>query len=142
MSFTVLAAREDKYRESIEDVLDGEQYETIWAESEEEVVRRAAAGVEGLILFDAEMPYLEKESLLERLRKVNGHTKVVGLTKDPTLTDALETLRMGADDYIHIPSESRRLRKIANEAYKKWLKTQGQKAPYDGQKRRYSFDSV
>lgn len=142
MSFTVLAIREDKYKKSVEDILNGDQYDTIWAKNEEEVIKRAASGAGGLILFDADMPYMEKENLLERLRKVNGHLKVVGLTKDPTLTDALETLRMGADDYIHIPSELRRLRKIADSAYKKWVKSRDQKAPYDGHKKRYAFDAV
>jgi two-component system response regulator AtoC len=142
LSFTVLATQKQKYKESLEDALDDKEFETVWTASEEEIVERVASGAQGLVLFDAEMPYLEKESFLEKLRKVNGHTKVVGLTKDPTLTDALETLRMGADDYIHIPSELRRLSKIAREAYRKWLKSQGEKEPYNGQKKRYSFDSV
>jgi len=142
LSFTVLAIREDKYKESVENILNGDRYDTIWAKNEDEVIERAASGVGGLILFDADMPYVERENLLERLRKVNGHLKVVGLTKDPSLTDALETLRMGADDYIHIPSELRRLRRIADGAYKKWVKSRDQKTPYDGHKKRYAFDAV
>ncbi len=142
MSFTVLATQKQKYKESLEGALDDKEFETVWTANEEEIVERVASGARGLVLFDAEMPYLEKESFLEKLRKVNGHTKVVGLTKDPTLTDALETLRMGADDYIHVPSELRRLSKIAREAYRKWLNSQGDKEPYGGQKKRYSFDSV
>lgn len=142
MSFTVLAIREDKYKESVENILNGDRYDTIWAKNEDEVIEHAASGAGGLILFDADMPYVERENLLERLRKVNGHLKVVGLTKDPTLTDALETLRMGADDYIHIPSELRRLRRIADSAYKKWVKSRDQKTPYDGHKKRYAFDAV
>lgn len=142
MSFTVLATREDKYKDPLDDILSDKEYETVWAGSEDEIIERVSSGLEGLILFDAEMPYLEKESFLEKLRKVNGHTKVVGLTKDPKLTDALETLRMGADDYIHVPSELRRLSKIAGEAYRRWLKARSGDVPYDGQKKRYSFDSV
>ena len=142
MSFTVLAARKDKYKNPVDDILAGKEYETIWVASEEEIIERVSSGLKGLILFDAEMPYLQKENFLEKLREVNGHTKIVGLTKDPKLTDALETLRMGADDYIHIPSELRRLGKIANEAYRKWLSSQDGKVPYHGQKKRYSFDSI
>jgi DNA-binding NtrC family response regulator len=142
LSFTVLAVRKDKYRHPIDDILQDKEYETVWASSEDEIIERISSGIQGLVLFDAEMPYLEKESFLQKLREVNGHTKIVGLTKDPKLTDALETLRMGADDYIHIPSELRRLGKIANEAYRRWVASKGDKIPYHGQKRRYSYDAI
>jgi DNA-binding response OmpR family regulator len=90
--------------------------------------RVAANGREGLEMFHASnpvlimtdimMPAMSGLELLERVRAANTDTAVIVLTGTPTVQTAIDSLRLGADDYLTKPADPDELLSAATRAVK------------------------
>jgi two-component system nitrogen regulation response regulator NtrX len=62
-----------------------------------------------LILCDIKMPKLDGVEVLEKLKKVQPHVPVIMISGHGDLDTAVETMRLGAFDYISKPPDLNRL---------------------------------
>lgn len=71
----------------------------------EDAAERLRLGGYDMVILDLELPRLEGEEVLRRLRRHDADTPVIILTAKNTLTGRVESLNSGADDYMVKPFE-------------------------------------
>jgi heavy metal response regulator len=94
---------EKKVASFIKKGLEEEYYSVDTAFDGKEGFRLAISEEYDLIILDVMLPYKDGFTLLKELRKENKLTPVLFLTAKGSLTDKIEGLNIGADDYLTKP---------------------------------------
>jgi CheY-like chemotaxis protein/anti-sigma regulatory factor (Ser/Thr protein kinase) len=96
---------EDFIRETIQDILDAEGYETNTAENGEVGVEKAKEFLPDLIISDIMMPILDGHGVIKELKKNETTAQIpfIFLTAKSELKDLREGMELGADDYLQKP---------------------------------------
>jgi two-component system, response regulator RegA len=76
---------------------------------EEEAIRYTAHNLVDLAILDIKLKKMGGTEVLEELKKLKPHIRVMMLTGYPTLDTAREAMRLGADEYCVKPIEKEEL---------------------------------
>lgn len=103
----------DKNRKLIRDVLRYHSYEIIEAENGEEGIKKAKEHLPDLIFLDIQMPVMNGLDTIKALKgsPETRHIKVIALTSFAMVGDRERMLKLGFDDYIQKPIDTRQLLK-------------------------------
>ncbi len=85
-----------------------------------------------LVLLDLHMPVADGHKLLDFIRQRGLKTRVIAISGDPSMDDAIKSLRKGADNFIRKPVVPVSLLKAIDES----LKRHAQEIRVDGLKRK------
>ncbi len=101
---------ESAIRYSITKTLQRVGYEVDTASSGEEALQMMTGKQYEVVLTDIRMPGLSGVELLARIKEQSPDVIVILLTAYPSLDTAVESLRLGAHDYLIKPSSSQDIR--------------------------------
>ncbi len=94
---------EEIMRGFLRDVLVGEDYQVDVAPTGEEAVDKVSRKRYDLVITDIKMPGIDGMGVLEQVKEFNPTTEVVVMTGYASLESAVESMKMGAADYITKP---------------------------------------
>ena len=124
--------------EIIQTLLRYEGYEVITASTGEEGVKEAAKEQPEVVLMDINLPGIDGNEALRRIKKINPLESVVMLTAFATVENAIQALKEGASDFIKKPFENDHLIHIVNQCMEKY-RTLKEKAKLEEEVRRLSI---
>lgn len=104
----------------LQKLLQFEGYEVILASTGEEGVMKAETERPEVILMDINLPGIDGNEALRRIRKTNPLQSVVMLTAFATVDNAIQALKEGAADFIKKPFENEHLIHIVNQCLEKY----------------------
>ncbi|OGP63811.1 MAG: hypothetical protein A2170_15420 [Deltaproteobacteria bacterium RBG_13_53_10] len=110
---------EEDTLEIIEALLRFEGYDIITAVTGEDGVRKAEEENPEVILMDINLPGIDGNEALRRIRTKNPHQCVIMLTAFATVENAIQALKEGATDFVKKPFENEHLIHIVNQALEK-----------------------
>lgn len=98
-------------RDILKTILAEEDYEVIEAVDGNEALKITQAKAPDLVILDYKMPYLDGREVCRRLKKdiLLRHLPIIMLTGKSDITDKVEGIDAGADDYIVKPFEPKEL---------------------------------
>lgn len=102
----ILVVEDDvSVRDSIEQILDAENYEVILAENGRIGIEKAVENLPDLIICDVMMPEVDGYGVITELRKNNLTDSIpfIFLTAKSEKTDVRTGMNLGADDYLNKP---------------------------------------
>jgi diguanylate cyclase (GGDEF)-like protein len=105
--------------EILEVLLRVEGYEVVIASTGEEGVNKAEQEKPQVILMDINLPGIDGNEALRRIRKYNPLQCVIMLTAFATVDNAIQALKEGAADFVKKPFENEHLIHIINQAFEK-----------------------
>lgn len=108
---------------SIKNAILQENYSIETALSGEEAMEKSKSGHFDLVISDLMMPGMSGLDLLKALKEWRPEIKVIMVTGYPTIRTAVESIRMGAFDYIPKPFTPNELRSLTARALAKTEKT-------------------
>ena len=82
----------------------------------EEALFYCEQAIHDIILLDRMLPCLEGTDILKQLRKKGIVTPIILITALGTLTDKVEGLNLGADDYLVKPFDDRKFKEVLLKA--------------------------
>ncbi len=107
--------------EIIQKLLRYEGYNVILASSGEEGVRKVEEERPDIVLMDINLPGIDGNEALRRIKKINPIQCVIMLTAYATVDNAIQALKEGAIDFIKKPFENDHLIHIVNQALEKYI---------------------
>jgi two-component system cell cycle response regulator len=106
--------------EIIRTLLRFEGYEVTTASTGEEGVRKAKEEKPDVVLMDINLPGIDGNEALRRIRKLSPLQAVIMLTAYATVENAIQALKEGASDFIKKPFENDHLIHIVNQCLEKY----------------------
>jgi len=103
----------------IQKLFKSEGHDVITASTGEEGVRKAGQTKPDVILLDINLPGIDGNMALRKIKKENPDQSVVMLTAYATVDNAVQALKEGAADFIKKPFEMDHLVHIVNRCYEK-----------------------
>jgi DNA-binding NtrC family response regulator len=97
-------------------VLGDEGYEVVSASGGQECLRALKKNTPDLVFMDLRMPGMDGVETLRRLRETHPDLTVVIMTAYQTVSSAVETMRLGAYDYLIKPLDTEKVKLIARQA--------------------------
>jgi len=98
-------------RQSLAETLTAEGYDTDSAETGEEALAKLNTDTYDLVVTDLKMPNVSGLELLQALRNQDRHTPVIMMTAYGDVDTAVESMRLGAYDFIQKPFKLSVMRK-------------------------------
>ena len=113
--------------EIIQKLLAFEGYEILTAQTGEEALKKAEAEKPEVVLLDINLPGIDGNEVLRRIRQLDSIVSVVMLTAFATVDNAIHALQEGASDFIKKPFENEHLIHMVNQCMEKYwtLKEKG-----------------
>lgn len=106
-------------RKGLKEILEPEGYVVTMAADGEEALAKFREQYFGLILLDLVLPDIDGLDLLSRFKIEQPHVGVVIITGQADLPTSIEALRLGADDYLLKPFDSRTLLRRIESCFEK-----------------------
>jgi len=103
---------------SIRQAILSDQYEVDMALSGEEALKKEAENPYDLIITDLMMPGISGLDLLKTLRAAHPEVNIIMITGYPTIKTAVESVKLGAFDYLPKPFTPADLRGLVARAFK------------------------
>jgi diguanylate cyclase (GGDEF)-like protein len=102
---------EPDIRDVLKITLEAEKYEVIEAENGEEAIKIIAQKTPDLVLLDYKMPKMDGREVCRRIKKdiLLRHLPIIMVTGKGEITDKVDGIDAGADDYIVKPFEPEEL---------------------------------
>ena len=101
-------------------VLKKNNYDVILAENGNSALNRLKKSTFDLIISDIKMPDIDGIRLLEKIKSINPEIPVIMITAFASANDAVEAMKLGAEDYITKPFNIDELKIIIDKSlYKK-----------------------
>lgn len=101
-------------------VLKEENYDVTAAESSESALKQLKAGNFDLVISDIKMPGIGGIELLKKIKVITPEVPVIMITAFASANDAVEAMKLGAEDYITKPFNLEELKLIIDRCiYKK-----------------------
>jgi len=105
---------EEGIRESLKLILE-EDYELLFASSGNEALELVKSANPDVVILDIKMPKMSGMETLKEIKKTSPKTKVIIASGYKSAEAAQEAIKLGANDYIVKPFESKNiLRKISS----------------------------
>jgi diguanylate cyclase (GGDEF)-like protein len=113
--------------EIIQKLLAFEGYEILTAQTGEEALKKAEAERPEVVLLDINLPGIDGNEVLRRIRQFDPIASVIMLTAFATVDNAIHALQEGASDFIKKPFENEHLIHMVNQSMEKYwtLKEKG-----------------
>ncbi len=124
--------------EIIQKLLSFEGYEVILAATGEEGVKKVEEEKPDVVLMDINLPGIDGNEALRRIRMINPIQSVIMLTAFATVDNAIQALKEGASDFVKKPFENEHLIHIVNQAIEK-SRTLAEKEKLEEEVRRLSI---
>lgn len=124
--------------EIIRKLLHFEGYDVIVASTGEEGVKKVEEEGPDVVLMDINLPGIDGNEALRRIRAINPLQCVIMLTAFATVENAIQALRQGATEFIKKPFENEHLIHIVNQCLEKY-QTLKEKERLEEEVRRLSF---
>jgi diguanylate cyclase (GGDEF)-like protein len=124
--------------EIIQKLLRYEGYDVVMALTGEEAVKKAEEEKPDVVLMDINLPGIDGNEALRRIRIINPLQCVVMLTAFATVDNAIRALKEGASDFVKKPFENEHLIHIVNQCLEKY-KTLKEKEKLEEEVRRLSI---
>lgn len=104
MAERVLVVDDDEgIREALTEYLETLEYSVVNATDGEDALNKYAKGDYEIILADLMMPNVDGMDLLRRIREIDEDVIFLMITGHPSIGTAVESINLGADDYITKP---------------------------------------
>jgi DNA-binding response OmpR family regulator len=104
MAERVLVVDDDEgIREALTEYLETLEYSVVNATDGEDALNKYAKGDFEIILADLMMPNVDGMDLLRRIREIDEDVIFLMITGHPSIGTAVESINLGADDYITKP---------------------------------------
>ncbi|MCZ6801796.1 MAG: response regulator [Nitrospirae bacterium] len=104
MAERVLVVDDDEgIREALTEYLETLEYSVVTASDGEDALNKYAKGDFEIILADLMMPNVDGMDLLRRIREIDEDVIFLMITGHPSIGTAVESINLGADDYITKP---------------------------------------
>jgi two-component system cell cycle response regulator len=124
--------------EIIRKLLYYEGYDVITASTGEEGVKKVEEEEPGVVLMDINLPGIDGNEALRKIREINPIQCVIMLTAYATVDNAIQALKEGASNFIKKPFENEHLVHIVNQCLEKYL-TSKEKEKLEEEVRRLSI---
>jgi DNA-binding NtrC family response regulator len=112
----ILVVDDDKaVLKSVKAILESEDYGVETTREGQQALARFDSEFYDLVLLDIKLPDIDGTKLLETLHDRFPETVKIMVTGYPTLTNAVESLNVGADAYLMKPVNPQRLLKVVND---------------------------
>ena len=105
--------------EIIQKLLAFEGYEVLTAQTGEEALRKAEVDKPEVVLLDINLPGIDGNEVLRRIRTFDPIVSVVMLTAFATVDNAIHALKEGASDFVKKPFENEHLIHMVNQCMEK-----------------------
>jgi diguanylate cyclase (GGDEF)-like protein len=106
--------------EIIRKLLQFEGFEVLIASSGEEGIKRVAEEQPEVVLMDINLPGINGNEALRRLKKIHPFPSIVMLTAYATVDNAIQALKEGASDFVKKPFENDHLIHIVHQSLEKY----------------------
>ncbi len=103
---------------SIKQAIESEDYDVDMALSGEEALKKDKENLYDLIITDLMMPGISGMDLLTSLKTTRPELKVIMVTGYPTIKTAVQSVKIGAFDYLPKPFTPKDLRGVVARAFK------------------------
>lgn len=97
-------------------VLESAGYDVVASVTGEDGVKQLAASQPDVIFLDIKLPGIDGVETLRRIRKVSTDIPVVMMTAYQTVDSAVESMRLGACDYLLKPLDNARIKEVVKHA--------------------------
>ena len=115
----LLVDDEDQFRESVTKQLTIRNYTVYEVSSGEDAIELIHKQDIDVVILDMRMTGISGAETLKEIKKVSPLTEVIMLTGHATVNTAMETIKMGAFDYIPKPVKLDELINKMEDAYRK-----------------------
>jgi Nif-specific regulatory protein len=105
MSRILVAEDDSAVRKSIAMCFRDQGHDVVEAVDGQDAVERLSSEIFDLVLTDSRMPKQAGQEVLRFAKMVNESTPVLMMTAYPTVETAVESMKLGADDYVQKPFE-------------------------------------
>ncbi len=95
-----------------------------------------------VILLDVKMPRMNGIETLRKIKEINGVSKVIMITATKTVKNAVEAMKLGAEDYITKPFDVDEIRLVVKRAMENIDLIQEVENLRSEVKRSYNFDNI
>ncbi len=113
----ILIIDDDKGIQSVlSDIIRSEGYETVTAGNGRNALKEIAKCPPDLILLDIRLPGMDGMKILEKIKKTDQNMIVIMLTGYGDIKDAVQSMKMGAFNYITKPFENEEIMLNIKEA--------------------------
>ena len=120
MAERVLVVDDDEgIREALTEYLESLEYFVVNASDGEDALNKYAKGDFEIILADLMMPNVDGMDLLKRIREIDEDVIFLMITGHPSIGTAVESINLGADDYITKPFHLEDVKIRLNKALEK-----------------------
>ncbi|MBR1631834.1 MAG: sigma-54-dependent Fis family transcriptional regulator [Paludibacteraceae bacterium] len=109
MSKILVIDDERSIRNTLKDILEFEHYNVELAENGRQGLEKALTGNYDLILSDIKMPEVDGMELLQKLAESSVETPIVMISGHGNIETAVESIKLGAFDFIEKPVDLNRL---------------------------------
>lgn len=103
---------------SLKAILEAEGYSVDTAETGQEAIEKSNKKDYNMALLDIKLPDIEGTEIAAVMRKTKPRMKKIMITGYATVETAIESLRLGVDDYVMKPVDPRILLKVIEEKLK------------------------
>ncbi|MCU7924000.1 MAG: diguanylate cyclase [Candidatus Thiodiazotropha sp. (ex Dulcina madagascariensis)] len=136
---------ESRHADSLATMVTGWGYEVMTAEDGAKAAGMLVTHDFDLVLLDLHMPVADGYKVLDFIRKRGLTTRVITISGDPSMDDAIKSLKKGADNYVRKPVSPVELLKAIDESLRKKAKEQQtsgirRKAEFQNSLHRMMFD--
>jgi DNA-binding NtrC family response regulator len=115
----LLVDDEDQFRESVTKQLTVRNYTVSEVSSGEDAIEFIHQNNIDIVILDMRMPGISGAATLKKIKELSPLTEVIMLTGHATVNTAMETIKMGAFDYIPKPVKLNELINKIEDAYRK-----------------------
>lgn len=115
----LIADDEKAIRKTLREILEYENYKVDEAEDGQKAYEMLRDGEYDVALCDIKMPKMDGEELLEAIKKIKPEIPIVMISGHGDLETAVNTMRLGAFDYISKPPDLNRLLNTVRNALDK-----------------------
>ena len=120
MAERVLVVDDDEgIREALTEYLESLEYSVVNAVDGEDALNKYDKGDFEIILADLMMPNVDGMDLLKRIREIDEDVIFLMITGHPSIGTAVESINLGADDYITKPFHLEDVKIRLNKALEK-----------------------
>lgn len=117
--FKILIVDDEKsMRDILKNLLETENYIIDVTSNASEAIHRYNKNKHDLIISDIMMPDIDGIELLKRFKKINKDVKVILITGHASIDNAIQAVKLGAEDFFIKPFENIEILKVVNRIYK------------------------
>lgn len=106
---------EKNIRNTLSHSLESEQYEINTAVNGEDGIKKFKEDNYNLVLLDMKMPGMDGVETLSKLKEIDRQVTVIMITAYGTVETAVESMKLGACDYLRKPFSPDEIRKVVDQ---------------------------